>query len=68
VPLRRALDHLRAFLGLPPRRRPPLTEEDRIPLRGEGRVRDPGHQPESGRAPCGRPHAAPRAEDSGEGQ
>jgi len=60
---RRLLDRLRSFLGLPPWERPPLTDEDRVPVRGEGRIRDPGHLPESGRAPCGRPHPAPRPED-----
>jgi hypothetical protein len=53
--LRRSLDRARVFLGLPPRDRPPLTEEERQPLEGHGSIRDPGWVPESMRAPCGRP-------------
>ena len=53
--LRRSLDRARVYLGLPPKERRPLTEEERTPLAGEGRIRDPGHIPESMRAPCGRP-------------
>jgi len=56
--LRHRLDRLRTFLGLPPRVRPPLTEEDRVPAEGEGHIRDPGHDPASMRAPCGRPGPA----------
>ncbi len=55
--IRRSLDRARTFLGLPPRERPPLTEADRTPVAGRGAIRDPGHLPESMRAPCGRPGA-----------
>ncbi len=53
--LRRRLDRLRVSLGIRPKVRPPLSDEDRTPVAGEGSVRDPGHVPESMRAPCGRP-------------
>jgi hypothetical protein len=53
--IRRSLDRARSFLGLQPLERPPLSEEERKPVEGQGRVRDPGHVPESMRAPCGRP-------------
>jgi hypothetical protein len=53
--LRRRLDRLRTFLGLPPGERPPLRDEERVPVAGVGRIRDPGYVPESMRAPCGRP-------------
>jgi hypothetical protein len=53
--IRRSLDRARTFLGLPPKERPPLGEDDRVPLTGTGRIGDPGHIPESMRAPCGRP-------------
>ncbi|MFH1469828.1 MAG: hypothetical protein ABIO70_35915 [Pseudomonadota bacterium] len=59
--LRHRLDRLRSFLGLPPRTRPPLTEEDKVPVKGEGRLRDPGHDPSTMRAPCGRPGPAAEA-------
>lgn len=52
-PLKRAQHLLRRVIGK--RERPPLRPEDHVPLAGRGRVRDPGHVPESGRAPCGRP-------------
>lgn len=53
--LRRSLDRVRTFLGLPPKERPPLSDDERAPLEGQGTIRDPGHLPESMRAPCGRP-------------
>jgi hypothetical protein len=53
--LRRSLDRARTFLGLRPLERPPLGDDERSPVEGRGRVRDPGHVPESMRAPCGRP-------------
>lgn len=63
--LRRSLDRARTFLGLPPVERPPLTDDDRRPLSGEGTIRDPGHQPESMRAPCGRPPPGERPVPAG---
>ena len=53
--LRRSLDHGRTFLGLPPKKRSPLSNADREPVAGEGAIRDPGHLPDAMRAPCGRP-------------
>ncbi len=53
--IRHSLDRARTFLGLPPVERPPLSEDERTPVQGTGRIRDPGHLPESMRAPCGRP-------------
>ena len=61
--LSRSLDRARTFLGLVPRERPPLRDDERTPIQGTGAVRDPGHIPDSMRAPCGRPppvNAAPR--------
>ncbi len=62
--IRRSLDRARTFMGFPPKERPPLSDDERTPVEGVGSIRDPGHNPESMRAPCGRPsHGDQEAEE-----